>query len=198
MSLKAIVVALCVTATMPVFSQVVPSATQSGLSLRVGAGFSDYSGDLNNGQLIGGALWVDFTPPHLPEILHGLGIEGEARGVRANRSSPTAGGAFQQATAGGGPTYTWRRYRNFRPYAKFLVNLAGQDFNIGDKEFHHESQIAYAPGGGIDYRITRNLWARADYEYQIWPDAYNTPHWTLDPEGITVGLAWDFRSSRRH
>ncbi|MGO9338695.1 MAG: outer membrane protein [Terracidiphilus sp.] len=196
MRLKTFVVALAVSSAVPLFSQVVPSATENRLQLKIGAGFSDYYGDLGNGWLIGGALWIDGVPPHLPRALYGLGLEVEARGVQANKNSPTEYGVFRQATLGGGATYTWHHYRTFRPYAKFIVSLAGQNFNIGDKGFHHDSQVAYAPGGGVDYAVTRNLWVRADYEYQIWPDAFGVPNWYLDPQGFSVGLLWDFRPLR--
>jgi opacity protein-like surface antigen len=196
MRLKHVVVALAVTWAVPLFSQVVPSATDKHLQLKIGAGFSDYNGDLGNGKLIGGVLWIDAVPPHLPRALSGLALEIEARGVRTSQNSPSEYGAFREATAGGGAIYNWRHYRNFRPYAKFIANLAGQNFNIGDKAYHHESQVAYAPGGGVDYAITRNLWVRGDYEYQIWPDPFSNHSWYLDPQGVSVGLLWDFRPLR--
>jgi opacity protein-like surface antigen len=196
MRLKTFVVALAVTAAMPLFSQVVPSATDKHLQLKIGAGFSDYDGDLRNGRLIGGVLWIDAVPPHLPPALYGLGIEIEARGVQTSQNSPTEIGAFREATLGGGAIYTWNHYRNFHPYAKFIGDLAGQNFNIGDKAYHHESQAAFAPGGGVDYAITRNLWVRGDYEYQIWPRPAPTPFWDVNPQGFSVGLLWDFRPLR--
>ncbi len=196
MSLKTFVVALSVASAMPLFSQVVPSATDKHLQLKIGAGFSDFNGDLYNGYLLGGVLWIDGVPPHLPRALYGLGLEIEARGVQTAQNSPTEIGAFREATAGGGATYTWHHYRTFRPYAKFIASLAGQNFNIGDKGYHHESQIAYAPGGGVDYAITRNLWVRGDYEYQFWPRPAPTPIWDLDPQGFSVGLLWSFSPLR--
>ena len=60
---------------LAVFAQVVPAATDNHLQLKIGAGFSDYSGDLNNGQLQGGALWIDGAPPNLPHFLHGWALE---------------------------------------------------------------------------------------------------------------------------
>lgn len=196
MRLKTLVAALSVAAAMPLFSQVVPSATDKHLQLKIGAGFSDYDGDLGNGRLIGGALWIDAVPPLLPRALYGLGIEFEARGVQTSQNSPTERGVFREATAGGGAIYTWHHYRTFRPYVKFILDLAGQNFNIGDTLYHHESQVAFAPGGGVDYAITRNLWVRGDYEYQIWPRPAPTPIWDTDPQGFSVGLMWDFKPLR--
>lgn len=201
MSLKAIATALCFASAIsictPLGAQVAPAATDRSLRLKVGAGFSDYAGDLNNGQLQGGTLWVDFVPPRLPSLLHGLGLELEARGVTASTTLPTQRGAFRQATVGGGPTYTYLRYPRLHPYAKFILDYAGQSFNIGDKGYRFETQTAYAPGGGIDYRAYSNLWVRGDYEYQIWPDPFNNHNWYLDPQGFTVGIAWEFGPRHR-
>jgi opacity protein-like surface antigen len=196
MHLKTLVAAISFAVTIPLFPQVVPSATDKHLQLKIGAGFSDYNGDLGNGSLMGGVLWIDAVPPHLPRALFGLGIEIEARGVQTGQTSATEHGVFREATAGGGAIYTWHHYRTFRPYAKIIADLAGQNFNIGDKAYHHESQVAFAPGGGVDYAITRNLWVRGDYEYQIWPSPAPTPIWDRDPSGFSVGLFWDFRPLR--
>jgi opacity protein-like surface antigen len=197
MSLKAIVAMLTMTAAIPVFSQVVPAATSGGTQFKVGAGFSDYEGGLNNGRLTGGALWVDINSTKLPPLLHGWGLEAEARGVQVDQTSPAELGTFRQATAGGGPMYTYLRFPRFHPYAKFVVNYAGQSFRIGSREYF-ETQVAYAPGGGLEYQVFSRLWARADYEYQIWPNPFNNPNWYLDPEGITVGLAWELKPLHRH
>jgi hypothetical protein len=204
MSLKEIATALSFSFAAMVFvcaptdAQVAPSATDSSLHFKVGAGFSDYAGDLNNGRLQGGAVWIDFVPPRLPSFLHGFGLEVEARGVTASTTLPTQLGAFRQATAGVGPSYTYLHYRRFHPYAKFILDYAGQSFNIGDRGYKFETQTAYAPGGGIDYRTYRSLWVRADYEYQIWSNPFGNPKWYLDPEGVTVGLAWEFGARHRY
>jgi opacity protein-like surface antigen len=180
-------------------AQVAPSATDGGLRLKVGAGFSDYQGDLRNGRLQGGALWLDFVPPRLPSVLRGLGVEIEARGVTASNTPPTTFlSALRQSTVGGGPTYTYLRFPRFHPYAKFLMDYAGQSFNVGARGYHFETQTAYAPGGGVDYRAYSSLWVRADYEYQIWPDPFNNHNWYLDPRGVTVGLAWEFGARHRY
>jgi opacity protein-like surface antigen len=55
-----------------------------------------------------------------------------------------------------------------------------------------------APGGGIDYRAFGNVWLRADYEYQDWPNIFGKGY-DLDPQGVTVGAMYEFgnhRSSR--
>jgi hypothetical protein len=142
---------------------------------------------------------VDSSPTRLPLSQHGLGLEAEARYVTVGQVSPTAGGIFHQGTAGGGPTYTLRGFGRIRPYAKFIISFAGQNFYVGGaKNYRHDTQMAYAPGGGVDYRVFSHLWARADYEYQIWPNPFSNPNWILDPQGFTVGAAWDLGSMHRH
>jgi hypothetical protein len=189
--------ALFFSVAVPAFSQVVPAATEGPMHLQVGVGFADYIGDLDNGRLTGGSLWVDCFPCNFPRVLHGFGLEAEARAVRSPNTLPSQIGAQQEASAGGGPTYTMTRFRRFRPYAKFDIEYGGADFNLGNPYFHHLSQVMYAPGGGIEYRAYRNIWVRADYEYQIWPHAFGGT-FDLDPQGVTVGAAWEFRAPHRH
>jgi len=197
MRLNAIIGALFIAASVPAFSQTAPTATAGGMRFEAGAGFSDYNSDLGDRQLKGAALWADGYPAQLPGYLRGLGLEAEARVVRTRQLSADEIGSFRQSSIGGGPTYSWNRFHNFRPYAKVLVNFAWQDFYVGAQVYRHESQIAYAPGGGVEYRAYRNLWARADYEYQIWPNPFNNPGWYLDPQGFTVGLSVDMRALHR-
>ena len=206
MRLKAIFAALSIIAAIPVFSQVVPAATEGGWPIKVGAGFSAFNGDWGSGRMVGGALWIDYSPTQMPAILHGWGLEVEARDIRNGQSADyfrniqalRQEGTFRQDTVGGGPIFTWLHFRNLHPYAKFVADFAGQDFNIDAPHYHHETQAAFAPGIGLEYRAFRNLWVRADYEYQIWPDQFNNHDWILDPQGITVGLSCDFRHLHRH
>jgi hypothetical protein len=198
MNLKLMAAAMAVATAFPAFSQVAPSATGGGMRIEAGGGFSYFKSDLGGLKLPGGALWVDGYPAHLPPYLHGLGLEAEARGVRTPESSATEIGSFRQETIGGEPTYSWYPRRNLRPYAKFIADFAAQDFFVGAQSYRHETQMAYALGGGVEYRVYRDVWARGDYEYQIWPNPFNNPNWYLDPQGITVGLSLDLKALHRH
>ena len=53
----------------------------------------------------------------------------------------------------------------------------------------HANLIVFAPGGGLEYRIFRPIWVRADYEYQDWGTLLGN---TLNPQGFTVGVAYEF------
>ena len=65
------------------------------------------------------------------------------------------------------------------------------------------SYLAYGLGGTVDYRLSRRLILRADYEYQIWPSfagpvtysATGAPIYHnsgLSPNGVSVGVNYRF------
>ena len=60
--------------------------------------------------------------------------------------------------------YTWRRFRNIHPYAKFLVDYGAQS-NMAipgfPSSYKSDKWIIYAPGGGVEARAWRNVWVRA-------------------------------------
>jgi opacity protein-like surface antigen len=47
----------------------------------------------------------------------------------------------------------------------------------------------YTYGGGADFRATRSINVRADYEYQNW---MGFPLATLHPSVVTIGVAYHF------
>ena len=173
-------------------SQVAPAARQGSALLSVGVGPSSYDVDWGHGRMLGGTLWVD-AHPRMPSLLDGLGMEVEARDISLNHSTSQPSN-FRQDTLGGGPIYTWNHYRNFRPYGKFLVDFGSIDFSTTGP-YRHDTRTVYAPGFGFQYRVYRNLWARADYEYQWWQTILGG---TPDPQGFTIGVTYDVASFRSH
>jgi opacity protein-like surface antigen len=194
MPLKSLLAALFIVAAVPIQSQVVPAATEGGLPLEVGAGFSNYATDWGHTRMSGGGLWIDYNFNRVPYFMHGIGVEAEAHTISADRPKdlPTN---FRQDTAGGGAIYTWRHYHNFHPYGKFLVEFGSIDF-LGAfprlPYYSHDTRTVYAPGGGVEYRVFRNIWVRGDYEYQMWPHIFQHSQ-TLDPTGFTIGASYDFK-----
>src|SRR6266702_2567407 len=169
-------VALFLTATHTVFSQIAPSGRGSAIPISVGVGFSDF--DLDWGSSGGGTNrmegitgWVDWRLSRGPGVLGGLGLELEVRDLNWGR--PTALNAFRHDTALGGGFYTWRRYRKLHPYGKFLAGVGSFDFphNAG-AIYTHDTRTVFAPGVGLDYKVYRNIWLRGDYEYQFWPKLF--------------------------
>ena len=188
MRLKLVLAALCLTAALPIFSQVAPAATEGGLPLVVGAGFSDYNTDWS-GRLAGATVWADWNFYHGPSFLHGFGIEVEGRDLNYGRTGGVPN--LRQDTAEVGAIYTWRHYRNFHPYGKFLAGIGSIDFQHIRPKYSHDTRTVYAPGGGVEYRAWRNVWVRGDYEYQVWTDFFH--HHAMNPQGFTIGVSYDFK-----
>jgi hypothetical protein len=193
-------------AAYPAFSQVVPAATSGGnLPLSIGIGPSGYNPDWGHGRMYGGTFWIDYYPGMLPSFLHGLGVEAEARDISLDRH-PNPGQKYlswsgqentREDTAGGGVIYSWRHFRNFHPYGKFLISDGSVDFITGlthaTSTYTHDTRLVLAPGLGFEYRIYRPIWARVDYEYQFWQILLGK---TPNPQGFTVGVAYAFSHQR--
>jgi opacity protein-like surface antigen len=192
--------ALLVCAAFSVPAQTVPAADKSQIFWAVGAGVSGFNADLGQGDLLGGTLWIDYTLPRMPYLLSGLGLEVEARDLNYGRSS-AAWTNLRMDVASGGVIYTLPRYRNFRPYGKFLMGFGNIDEGTPPNTWH-ETRTVTSMGGGVNYRVFRNVWARADYEYQFWPDFWKlngAAHGaSLTPEGFTVGAMYHFGHPRTH
>lgn len=175
-------------------SQVVPSARGAGRighSFSVGVGPSSYDVDWGHGRMLGGTVWADYYPQKLPQALYGLGLEAEARDISLQRSSTQTN--YRTDTAGGGFIYNWHHYPNLHPYAKFLVEYGSIDFpQTAIPNYKHDTRAVYAPGGGLEYRVFGNFLTRVDYEYQVWETLLGGHP---DPQGFTVGVAYEFGSA---
>ena len=89
-----------------------------------------------------------------------------------------------------GPRYIVRRFGRFEPYGKFLFGQGHIDYpyKVGPASY-----FALVPGGGVNYRFSRRLTLRAEYEYQFWrnsPGLGIQPQHPLHPNGINVGIAY--------
>ena len=196
MRMKLIVASLLLAAAFPASAQVVPAAEKHGLPLVVGVGFSDFRSDWNgrlwDGRLAGGTVWADWNFYGAPSFLHGLGIEAEARDLNYARTGNVPN--MRQDTAQIGAIYTWRHYQRVHPYAKYLAGLGSIDFQHTDPHYSHDTRTVYTPGGGVEYRAWRNVWVRGDY--QFWTDFFR--HHTMNPNGVTLGVSYDFGHSYAH
>jgi len=89
-----------------------------------------------------------------------------------------------------GPRYLVGTLGKFQPFAQFLVGLGKMQypFNIGSGQY-----LALAPGGGVNYRISRKWSLRGEYEYQFWPGSpnfINEPAHQITPNGFHAGLSY--------
>jgi opacity protein-like surface antigen len=180
---------------VPGWSQVTAPYARKGLPIEVGAGPSAYNPDWGQGIMYGGTVWVDYFPIQMPSYLRGLGLEFEARDISLDRhlqngQARSGQGNTKEDTLGGGVIYSVRRFRNFRPYGKFVASLGSVDFISPSPTYSHDTRTVLAGGGGLEYRIYKSIWARGDYEYQNWGQLLGKN--ILTPEGITAGITYDF------
>ena len=186
---------LVVLASLPVYSQVSPAANRGGVPIVVGVGMSDFSIDWGPSRRMEGiSAWVDYYPNRLPRIIQGLGIEAEGHAIDFGR--PSALSKMRQDTGEVGAIYAWNRYRNFRPYGKFLFGIGSIDFPppAAFPTYSHDTFLVSSPGGGAEYRVWQHVWVRGDYEYQFWHHAFGPTD--LNPNGFTIGASYDFRPVR--
>jgi opacity protein-like surface antigen len=197
------IAALIFCAASSVLAQTAPAATQGNIPLSVGAGLSAINPDFDHGHLFGATLWIDYTLPHMPHILHGIGLEAEARDLNYGRTGTIPPG-LREDIASGGVIYSWPHFRNFRPYAKVMVGYGNADeenTNVTPVAHWHDSRTFTSGGGGWDYRVHRSVWVRVDYEYESWPNinmhqGSTKPSGRFNPQGFTVGAMYHF--SHRH
>lgn len=177
-------------AASPMFCQVVPDYVGERSFVTIGGSFSTYNVDLGHARMEGPTFWSDWQPNLNSPSLRGLGIETQVRDL-------TTGGAQNQPavyrikTLGGGLIYALDRFRNFRPYGKLLLSYGEFDWNNPNPAWRNESRTVWAPGFGFDARIHDDLWFRAGYEYQFWPDIDAGAHGdTINPQGFNFGVAY--------
>jgi hypothetical protein len=177
------------TVALPAFSQVASAYSAPGVPWSVGLGPSSYDVDWGHGRMLGGTIWADWYPPAIESLTHvrGLGVEMEARDISLVQNLP-AQKNMRQDTAGGGPIFNWHLTRRFHPYFKGLFEDGSVDF-YPLPGYSHDTRLLIASGGGFEYRFLGSLKVRADYEYQYWIGTLLGN--TLNPQGFTVGIAYD-------
>jgi opacity protein-like surface antigen len=199
MRLKFVLVAIFLAEAVQVFSQSTPAASRSVWQANVGVGVSGYQdGYYGSGIMEGPTVWIDIYPNHGPNFIHGLGLEIEGRDLSFGRPS-TQPSNFREDTGGGGAIYSWRHFRDFSPYGKFLWEQASIDFHTSDPTYNHDNRSLYAAGAGFEYRIWRDVSVRAEYEEQVWQRLFENhalPYANglqLKPRGITIGASYSFK-----
>ena len=142
-------------------------------------------------QLIGPAVWGDFN-------LHNqYGVEAEARWLRWHGT-----GGFYEDNYLVGPRDRVLQWHRLMLWIKLEMGGAWiQTPNYPAAGSLKGSYFAFVPGGTLEYRLSRNLTVRGDYEYQIWPSFTGPPSYSstgtllphqsgLTPNGFTIGVSY--------
>ncbi|MFZ0303325.1 MAG: outer membrane beta-barrel protein [Terracidiphilus sp.] len=185
-----LVLMACFATPGTVFSQVAPEAYQGEFPFAIGAGASNFNMDWNKARMEGFTVWGQWRP-RPSGVLAGLGLDAEVRDIEWGRPGDVPVN-LKETTGAGGPMFTIRAFHRLQPYGKFLIGLGSIDFRSPSPYYTHDTRNVYAPGGGFEFRLHRELWVRADYEYQFWPQLFGRTR-TLDPQGFTLGFNYDFR-----
>lgn len=161
-------------------AQAIPSATRGGFVIWAGGEYSNFQSDFEGNRIGGIGVYADLDrSPH-------WGAEAEARWFRLES---TNGQASSNYLAGARYRFPFKDNKIF-PYAKFLV---GSGIMTYPSDIGHGSYFAYVPGAGVDFRISRRVSLRTEYEYQRWPAAPGfpgIPSHGLSPNGFSMGAAW--------
>jgi opacity protein-like surface antigen len=180
--IKKFLVVVFILAPVFAFAQVAP-ATRGGVStLSVGAEYSNFKPDFVPNRIGGITVFADLDRV----FLRNLGFEGEARWLRFDEPLGEHEDHYLI-----GPRYRLLRYHGLSAYAKFLM---GGGFITYPSDIGSGSYFAYAPGGTVEYRLTRRWSVRGDYEYQRWPSApgpaFPYPSHGLAPNGFSIGASY--------
>lgn len=78
--------------------------------------------------------------------------------------------------------------------AGLLQGVEGSiDFTLPN--YLHDTRTIYSSAGGVDYRFSGHIVIRGDYEYQFWTHFIHNH--TMNPQGLTIGVNYDFGHRRR-
>lgn len=163
-------------------AQVVAAGRGGNQQLYVGGTFSDFDPDYGYQRLYGVGAFVDYN------LSPRLGAEAEVRFHRFHQLN-----TIHEDNYLIGPKINYR-HKRFVFYGKGLLGLGEFNFPYNAA---HGGYFAVALGGGVDYRLTRRIYVRAEYEYQIWPGFVGPPDPLpvppqnrpngLTPNGFSIG-----------
>ena len=159
-----------------VLSQALPTATRPA-DIQVGGGFTLARPGYQPQMFYGFAIYADVDPR-----AH-WGVEAELHEIFGAQKS-------RQRTVEIGGRY-FGTFGPFVPYAKGMYGRGDFRYPFGFTQLSYNLLTA---GGGVDYKATRHIHARLDYEYQHWLGFSNGG---LHPQLITFGVAYHFEGKPR-
>ena len=154
----------------PAAAQSVEDANVGRTSIYVGGGVSGYRIQYGQRNLLGATLWVDGNS------IRPLGIAGEARWLDWHQQANVHAETYLL-----GPRYRFHVART-QPYVKGLVGSGHFNFPYN---FATGNYLVIAPGGGLDFPLGSRWSARADFEYQYWPEF---TFGSMNAAGATIGI----------
>ncbi len=188
---------LCFLLPVTLCAQSNPSAEGPGYSVNVGVGISTFNPDYGcansspfscwNHQLIGISPFVQAN--HM--VYQKLYLEGEARFLHWHGPA----GGLTESSYLAGPSFHLLHYKKKMLFSTRLL-LGGAQIRIPQDSVGSGNYFALAPGAVLDFRMTKRLSARAEYEFQIWPSFRGIPTATtsgsggLTPNGFTFGVSY--------
>lgn len=190
---KLLVCSLFAGSVMSLHAQAIATATRRG-DAQIGVGYSNVTPDYTQDRFNGIAVYGDF------DFSSHFGIEGEFHYAKSPNKDPAVNPIYEKSYEIGGRYH--RTYNRFVPYAKVMYGRGVFNFpyykvqtsyNPPAFSYSPSANLAYnlvAAGVGVDYRLTRILNVRADYEYQRW---LGFPKSGLTPSLLTFGIAYHFR-----
>jgi opacity protein-like surface antigen len=158
-------------------SQALPTAVAHG-ALQAGVGWTYAEPDYGQKAIQGVTIFGDF------DFRRHLGVEGEYHYIALETPTDLAEESFFV-----GPRFILPRDK-LSFYGKVLFgegSIVIQEVQ-DNPEGGAGTYFAYCVGGGVDYRVTKHIVARGDFEYQHW--SYLTG---LTPSAFTIGVAYRFR-----
>jgi hypothetical protein len=164
-------------------AQAVYDAQRPPLSLTIGGSFSYFDAAYGGYKVMGTVGSVNFSPI----LWDHVSLQAEGRWLTLNASQ-----GFAEYNYLAGPLYriNLSEHRGLHPYIKGLIGEGIVDF---PNHLAYGRYFVLTPGGGVDLTLNRRWRLRADYEYQIWPQAPGIPGQsaaTMKPNGVTVGFTY--------
>lgn len=156
---KTLVVVLAILAlSIGAFAQAAPAATEKSMAIEINGSYQ-FTRLYADGQVMNtNPGWnASIAVP----VYKSLSVLGSFSGTDVTLGSGRDGGSATVAlnTYGGGLQYTFAHFKALHPYANFVI--ADARFTaLGATQ-----SIAYMPGAGIDWRLTRHFYLRTGVEY---------------------------------
>lgn len=178
--------------TGSLLAQSAASATTRVMNISVGGEYSTFNPDWGclsasvlscwSRHLTGIAAVADVNHLVLPK----LGVEAEARWL--HWGGP--GGGLIQSNYLLGPRYRLVRFYKLSVYGKGLL---GESWMTIPGGYGSHRYFTFAMGPTAEYKLTKRLAVRADYEYEIWPKfsgISTLPSHKLTPNGLSFGATY--------